>query len=162
MKIKDFKELMLRHNPCKEGLDAFEKCTSRKDVFDLIASPIAYDFLMKSVRDGWGPTPDDIAQIFKYYVNGRCTTIFRDEMRSIRSQVWCNSKEVKVDDKIRTMILFGCHGDIEIGKWQVVRLIVDKNCDIDIICPDSSAYVIVENYGGSVYDMYGNCNIYER
>lgn len=161
MTIKEYKELAYAHEPCEEGRELFDSCTSRKGVFDLMVSPRAYDFVMKSVKEGWGPSPVDIENIFKYYVNGRHTSTYRINERNIKSQVWCRTKDVNIDDPIRTVLLFGCTGNIVIRQWQVVRIIMDKNCDIDIECPDN-AIVIIDNYGGSVYDMYKNCKIYDR
>ena len=158
MTIREFGESLKMHAPCDKGAEAFSRCKSRKDVFELIGDPSATDFFLKSIADGWGPTPEDIETIFRPYVNGGLTAIHAMGDRKLRSQVWCRSDEVSVPDSVRWLILIGCRGAVKIADWQVVKIFMDANCSVNLECSPNSI-VYVENYGGEIRNVKGECKI---
>lgn len=158
MTIRDYGERLEMHEPCKSGAEAFSRCKSRKDVFELIGSPQAADFFLKSVAEGWGPTPEDVENVFRPYLNGGMTIVNKIEDRKVRAQVWCKSDIVSITDSVRWLILVGCRGDVHIRDWQVVKIFLDKNCSVRIHCAANSI-VYVENYGGEIRGVEGECKI---
>lgn len=156
--VSEYKRIYLDHEPCAEGMEAFSRCYSRKDAYELALSPLACDFFLKSIRDGWGPTPDDIEAVFGPYLGNGYTPNYNTDSRQVRCQMWCKCDRVSVDDSIRMITLVGCRGRVDITGWQVIKILVDSNSDIDLYCSDNSI-VLVENYGGVVRDKNGNAKI---
>lgn len=156
MTILDYGKELVRRSPCQEGLDEFNKCKSRKDFFELIGKPVACDYFLESIREGWGPSPSEFESLFRPYINGALTIKFNIGDRSVQSQIWCNVGEITIDNSIRWLILIGCRGRVKVSNWQVVKIFVDKYSAVDLDCSRHSI-VYVENYGGSVSDVNGNC-----
>lgn len=156
MTISDYKEELVKHAPCKEGAMAFDKCKSRKDVFELIGQPVACDFFMKSLEEGWGPSPEDFESIFRPYINGALTIKYHIGERKLHSQIWCNADEISIDNSVRWLILVGCNGEINIKDWQVVKIFIDKNSNVELKC-GANSIVYVSNFGGKFKDISGNC-----
>lgn len=158
MTISDYKELLLSHQPCDIGLAAFNECKCRKDVFELLASPVAVDYFLKSVADGWGPSADDFERVFRPYINGGHTVINKIGDRKMRSQVWCRADDIIVPSSVRWIILIGCRGEVVIPEWQVAKVFLDANSSVRLHCePNSLVYVV--NYGGEIRDVEGECKI---
>ena len=156
MTILDYQDELLRRCPCTDGLDEFKKCKSRKDFFELVGRPVACDYFLTSIKDGWGPNPQEFEALFRPYINGSLTIRFNVGERVMSSQVWCNVGEISVDSSIRWLILIGCRGRVKISNWHVVKVFVDKYSDVELDCGRNSI-VYVENYGGRVSDVKGNC-----
>lgn len=156
MTINDFKEELLRRSPCEEGIAEFNKCKNRKDFFELVGKPIACDYFLTSIQEGWGPTPQDFESLFRPYINDSLTITFTVGDRIVRSQVWCNTGEIMVDDSIRWLVLIGCRGRVKVANWQVVKIMVDKNSNVEVDC-SRNGIAYIENYGGIVSDVNGNC-----
>lgn len=156
MNIEEFKTICKDRQPCSEGWEAFMRCHSRREVFELLSSPLACDFLLSSIEEGWGPEPRDMERAFRPFLNGGITNVFSTELRKVKSQVWCRADEVEVEDGIRWLILIGCQGTVKVGDWQVVKIFVDAHSVVDIeASPNSIVYV--ENRGGRIRDINGNC-----
>lgn len=158
MNIRDYGESLKMHAPCEQGAEAFSRCKSRKDVFELIGRPESVDFFLKSIADGWGPTPEDVENVFRPYLNGGMTIVNKIDDRKVRSQVWCKADSVSIPDSVRWLVLVGCRGDVYISDWQVVKIFLDRNCSVRIHCA-SNSIVFVENYGGEIRGVEGECNI---
>jgi len=158
MTIREYQERLEMHAPCSEGAEAFARCKTRKQVFELIGSPKVADFFLKSIADGWGPTPEDVVSAFRPYINGGLTVVNKIGDRKVRAQVWCRADEVAIPDSVRWLILIGCRGDVRIAEWQVVKIFMDASCSVRIHCAPSSI-VYVENYGGEIRDVKGECKI---
>lgn len=158
MNIRDYQERLKMHDPCKDGLEAFSRCRSRKDIFELVGSPEATDYFLKSIAEGWGPEPEDVEKVFRPYLNGGLTVVNKIGDRKVRSQVWCRSDNVSINDAVRWLILVGCRGDVYISDWQVVKIFVDANSSISLHCSPNSI-VYVENYGGEIRNVEGDCKI---
>ena len=161
MTISDYGALLREHTPCSEGEVAFSRCRTRKDVFDLIGGPVGVDFFLDSIRAGWGPTPKDFGAVFAPYINGKTTVSTTVGARRVQSQVWCEVDHVSVDDNIRWVVLIGCRGRVTIREWQVVKVFLDKNSSVTLDCAPGSI-VYVENYGGEVRSVNGDCKIIEK
>lgn len=158
MTILEYRERIKTHAPCKSGFDAFLRCSGRKDVFELLSGPVAADYFLKSVAEGWGPSPEEFEHVFRPYVNGGLTVVNNVGERKIRSQVWCRADDVSVPDSVRWLILVGCRGDVRVGPWQVVKVFLDASCSVRIHCAENSI-VYVENYGGEIRGVDGECKI---
>lgn len=158
MTIPEYQERFKMHAPCKDGAEAFLRCRGRKEVFELIGSPIAADFFLKSVAEGWGPSAEDFEKVFRPYVNGGLTVVNKIGDRKVRSQVWCRADEVSVPDSVRWLILVGCRGDVRIAPWQVVKVFMDASSSVYLHCAENSI-VYVDNYGGEIRGVEGECKI---
>lgn len=158
MTIAEYQERMKGHEACAEGADAFAQCKCRKDVFSLIGAPVAVDYFLRSIAEGWGPSPDDIQNVFRPYLNGGLTVVNKIGERKIRSQVWCRADEVSIPDSVRWLVLVGCRGSVHIADWQVVKIFLDSHCSVQIECAPNSI-VYVENYGGEIRNVKGECKI---
>jgi hypothetical protein len=158
MTISDYRNAIVSHAPCEEGLKAFEQCRNRKALFELIGSPLGCDYFLKSIQDGWGPTKADFLSIFLPYVNGSYTIRFDADGRMIRSQIWSGVSYVEIDDSVRWLILIGCEGRVRIKPFQVVKIFVDASSNVQIEAGENSI-VYVKNYGGYVADINKACKI---
>ena len=158
MTIREYQERIKEHNPCAAGSDALSRCKSRKEVFELVCDPIVAGYFLKSIEDGWGPTPEEFNAVFRPYTNGRHTVVYRTEDRKIRSQVFCLSDEVSIPDEVRWLFLIGCKGDVRIADWQVAKVFVDANSVVRLHCSPNSI-VYVENHGGIVSVVEGSCKM---
>ena len=156
--IQEFRKRYVEHAPCSDGAEAFSKCGSRKDVFRLALSPTGVDFFLKSIMDGWGPSPDDVLSAFGAFVNGRLTVRNENGDRVTSAQMWCGENHITVDDSVRWLVLVGCVGKVEINKWQVVHVFVDSSSRVEIIAHDNSI-VYVTNYGGKITGVFGRARI---
>lgn len=158
MTILEYQELLKSHNPCGNGMDEFLRCSGRKDVFELLAGPVAVDYFLKSVAEGWGPSSEDFERTFRPYVNGGLTVVNNSGGRKFRSQVWCRADDVSVPDSVRWLILVGCRGDVRVAPWQVVKIFIDAGSSVRLHCAENSI-VYVENYGGEIRGVEGECKI---
>lgn len=159
MTIREFGESLKMHDPCKDGLEAFLRCKSRKEVFELIGGPKSADYLLKAIAEGWGPSTDDIESIFRPYLNGGMTIVNKlDDGRKMRAQVWCRADVVSAPDPVRWLVLLGCRGDVYVSDWQVVKVFLDANSSVRLHCAPNSI-VYVENYGGEIRGVEGECKI---
>lgn len=161
MDISDYKATMKAHGPCAGGEAAFAGCRTRKDVFELIGGPEAVDFFLGSIKEGWGPSPEDFETVFRPYINGALTVTSRIGDRKVRSQIWCRADDVQVDDSVRWLILLGCRGFVRIKEWQTVKIFLDRNTRVRIECAPNSI-VYVENYGGEIGSIEGHCRIVKK
>ena len=159
--IQKFKTEAALHSPCSEGIELLSACKTRKDLFRLSMSPGCVDFVMRSISEGWGPSPHEMETIFSAFINGGYTPRYTYGDSQSDAQMWVNSRKVRIDDTVRWLVLVGCKGTVEVGDWQVVKIVVDCNCDIDLVCSDSSV-VYVENYGGRISDLRKNSRITEK
>lgn len=161
MTLYDFKKIYAQHSPCDDGRDKFEQCKTRQEAYNIAASPLGSDFLVRAINDGWGPTPDDIYEVFHGYINGRKNAIYSTEDKKIAAQIWCKSSSLDIDQNVRWATLIDCHGSLTVKPWQVLKLIVDKRTDITIK-GSSNAIICVENYGGIIFDEIKKCRIVEK
>lgn len=158
MNITEFKQIFREHAPCDSGADALERCVTRLQVYELAASPSSYDFLFRSVMEGWGPSPEDMRGAFRSYVNGGRSVRTKTEKRVILSQVWCDVDTVDAPRDVRVLLLFGCKGKVVVKPWTAVKIVTDANTAVTIEAGESSL-VYVENYGGQVEDRDGTVRI---
>ena len=159
MTILDYQEKLQSHHPCEEGEESFLRCRSRKEVFECLAHPKHADFLLQSMKEGWGPTPSDIESIFRPYINGAYTVNLKlSNDRSAKSQVWCNADNIVVDDDVRAIVVIGCNAEIVVNNWQVLKILVDHRSRVEIVASPNSV-VFVESYGGKVIDEGHYCKI---
>lgn len=149
--ISDYRRVFLEHSPCEEGESALRACSGRKDVFDLVVSPVGMTFFVESIRQGWGPSTDEVMEAFRPYANGAYTARFESGSRVHYAQMWCGLGDMVVEDGVRCILLVGRRGKVTVPDWQVVKLIVDANCYLELECGKNSL-VWVENHGGRVVD----------
>ena len=158
MTIEEYIAEARKHNPCDEGMVALEKCHTRKKAFELLASPVGCDYFLKSIQEGWGPSVSDFLDNFLPYINGALTVKNETKNRLVRSQVWSNSRLIEIDDDIRWLILIGCQGKVRIKPFQVVKIYVDINSNVEIEGSERSI-IYIKNYGGRVFDPHKVCKI---
>jgi len=158
MNISEYKKLAESYNPCQEGLSALMECGTRMDVFDLSVNPLCYDFFLRSIKKGWGPTPEDIQNVFSPYINGgRRVKCGKDKTEHL-CEMWSGNGELSVSDELRRIVLIGWIGDVIVGEWQTVKIITDKNSKINVHCGDN-AIAFIENYGGEVNVCTRGCRV---
>lgn len=159
MTILDYQEKLQQHSPCEEGATSFIGCKNRKEVFEMLANPKYADFVLKSMKEGWGPGKEDFVSVFRPYLNGaHSVKIKLNENRIAYSEVWCDADEITIGNNIRFLLVIGCNGIINIKSWQVVKIMVDSNSRVEINAPKNSL-VFVESFGGKISDINGNCKI---
>lgn len=156
MTISEYTNICKDHNPCEEGLSQLENCKTRREAFNLLASPVACDYFLQSIQEGWGPGPRDVERLFRPYINGGLSAIYSADNKRIKTQVWCRCDEVEIEDDVRWLILVGCQGVVNISDYQVVKIFVDSHSVVEINA-SKGALVYIVNYGGRVRDVNGNC-----
>lgn len=150
MNILEFKERCRKYAPCHEGEAALDACANRKEVYEVMLHPQYYDFVMKSVQNGWGPTPEDILDSFGPFVNGGYRVSHMIGNRECTTDMWVRRTGVmEATTEQRILMLMGCTGLVKIPAWGTVKLCVDRSSSVEVTCGEN-ALVYVECYGGRV------------
>lgn len=161
MTISDYKSLMEGHQPCSDGSALFQKCRTRLEVFDLMLSPSGYDFFMRSIRDGWGPTGKDIENTFGSYINGQRISRYEVDGKEHYAQMWVGQeKTARIFRSTRRVLLVDFVGEIHIEDWQSLEIITAGNTDVRITAGPNS-FVLAKSYGGQICINTGTLKVKE-
>lgn len=149
MILEEYMHKAESHAICQEYLDRWHDCGTKRDVFAMGCEIEGAKFLVKSISEGWGPSPREIAESFPRMINGLCiNTAIADDGKSYTGSVWCNYTG---DFIITTTVvsLLNCHGYVKLAKNSLSYIYVDCNSDVVIDATDGLA-AIIYNYGGKV------------
>lgn len=157
MEIADYRDRIAEHRPCGEGLEEFLEARTRHDVFLCMMDGMNTDFFLESVRDGWGPSGEDVLRIFDRHVNGYVT---REG-----ASMWCNySGKITPAPEVRRIVLLDC-GDVEIEMPERTRYakiqMAGDDCRLLLKGRDTT-FVQVRRYSGSVRSEGVDAKIYDR
>lgn len=146
MEIRDFIDRMDAHSPCERGAKMIREATTRSDVFKCIADNANSDFLIASIRDGWGPSPDDLLRLFPRRVNGAVTDGF---------QMWVrHSGRIPYNPEVKRMAIIDSKCCISIPSGTVIKVLMcgDSFLNVD---GDEYTYVLCNRYGGRIVGSGG-------
>lgn len=149
MILEEYMHKAESHAICQEYLDRWHDCGTKRDVFAMGCEIEGAKFLVKSISEGWGPSPHEIAESFPRMINGACINTYADDSgKSYTGSVWCNYDG---DFTITTTVvsLINCHGYIKLSKNLICYIYVDCHSDVTIEAIEGSR-AIISNYGGKV------------
>lgn len=158
MEIADYKKVIEAHNPCAVGLAELQGGRTRHDVFSCLIDRNNTDYLLASMRDGWGPAPADITRVFDRHLNGPV----QDNV-----QVWCEySGDITLAPSVKRLVLIGC-GEVLLnlpaGAAYLKVQTVGKETHLTIAGGDKYGFVQVRRYSGEVRVESGaDIRIYDR
>lgn len=158
MEIADYKRIIETHNPCAVGLSELQGGRTRHDVFSCLIDRNNTDYLLASMRDGWGPAPADITRIFDRHLNGPV----QDNV-----QVWCEyAGDIIPAHGVKRIVLIGCgevHLKLPTGAVYLKVQMVGKDTHLTISGGDKYGFVQVRRYSGEVdTESEADIRIYDR
>lgn len=151
MEIQEYIELIKRHDPCKEGVELMEVCSTRYDLYKLSLSPVCTGWFLNSIRDGWGLSIDDISRLFSRYVNGGMTVKeILPSGRALCSQMWTGKSSVILDDEVCRIILLGFKGKVHVmKKYGFLEVYAGPETEAVVSFCDSGL-MLLRQFGGNV------------
>lgn len=157
MEIADYRDRIAEHSPCAEGLADFLAAKTRNGVFRCIMDRNCTDFFLASVRDGWGPSGNDVLRIFGRHVNGPVT--------EDGAAMWCRySGRIHLGRGVRRLVLLDC-GRVEVVLPESARYLkiqmAGEGSDVTVNGP-GAAFVQVRRYSGTVRAGGPTMKVYDR
>lgn len=156
MDISDYLSEIGAHSPCSHGLDELRAAKTRNDVFRCIMDDNNTDFFLASVRDGWGPSADDMRRIFGRHLGG--ADVVGD------AAMWCGCSGRINASGLRRIVLFDC-GDVEIvipeNMYYLKVQSVGEGCRITLL-GHKNAFVQVRLYSGGATSLGPDMKVYRR
>lgn len=146
MEISDYINEMDAHSPCVRGAKMMREAATRSDVFKCIADNANSDFLLASMRDGWGPSAEDLSRIFPRRVNGPVTDNF---------QMWVNhSGRIPFNQEVKRMALIDSKCCIKIPSGTVMKVLLGGDSFLNVE-GDEFTYVLCNRYSGRIVGQGG-------
>lgn len=123
---------------CDTYLNKALGAKSKLHLMDVALDVNGVAFLCDMMSQDKGLSYEIIKVEFKNYINGNYKAeITKDNGKGYSSCVYCEyNEEIEVDTT--STALFGCKCRVIVRPYDFAYLYLDKNCDIDICCPESS------------------------
>lgn len=144
-------------NLCNEYKDKALSARSKMDLIRLCFDANGIYYLQEMQSKGLGLPYEVICSKFKSYIDGRYIAEYLNKKgNSYTSSLYCCFSDSDYID-IQTTItsILGCKSSIRVRENDFVRIYVDKNCELEINCPQSSR-CIVEYWKGAKIVVNGN------
>lgn len=146
MKFNDWiTSVMVCGNLCEKYSHKIEKAMSKKDLMDIVLDANGVSYLLEMQEIGFELPYETIIKEFGPYINGRYTGVHKNNKgHGYTSKIYCcytDSDSIVIDTT--ATVLLGCTNKIKIKDNLIAKIYADNNCDIEIICPESS-HVILE------------------
>ena len=136
---------------CDKYLSQWDECVSKREMFDLACRIEPSYYLVKSISEGWGVSPEYIKANFNPFINGRYVAELKNEKGGeYTSQLWCCEKQgtaIMYNTTLYTIL--DCNIDIFIKDNSVCRVITDKTSVIRLHISKNCS-VLVETYSDNV------------
>lgn len=122
--IEDLKQRVKQHNMmCDRYAAIWDKCTSRKQLFDMAASVQGSDTLCKAISEGWGLDVDYICNKFRHFINDN----YISEQEDYDSKMYVKFYDNMVANTTLVLVIC-CNGSIEIPDNIICEVrLVDSN-----------------------------------
>ena len=123
--LQEFKENAKKHGIC-EMLQDWDNAKSKKQLMDVVLNVRGVQYLANAIFDGWGMSPELIAEDFKPFNNGRYT--YR---KGYTSQMYCLPEEDTITIDSTVTLIIGFNGIVVIDRPVCELYLVNCNCTID-------------------------------
>lgn len=140
--LTKFRESANEHNVCAEYSKLWDKCETKKQLFDLALCSGAMFYFCQSYAEGWGLSLGYIASKFRPFINGR----YISEQKGYDSEMYVAYNE-DVTIRATNTVFLDCDCTINIGTNMICNLIV------------VNGNVHINGKGICYVHHYGNCNI---
>lgn len=149
--IIEFRKNAQSKGICEKYLSLWDNCVSKREMFDLACRIEPSYYLVKSISEGWGVSPEYIKEHFSHFINGRYVAELKNEKGGeYTSQLWCCEKQgsaILFNTSLYTIL--DCNIDIFIKDNSVCRVIADKDSVIRLHLGNDCA-VLVETDSDNV------------
>ena len=153
MKVLDYiSEIEASGLLCEEYAERVRSAKSKKRLFDIVCDANGVSWLPELREKGF-PIDYSIAhEEFGRYINGKCKPEFESPTGgTYTSAFYCQYNEVSDIVVDTTLACFlGCINDVWIAPFNVARIVLDGNTDLNLHCPDNASCVV---------ECYGNANV---
>lgn len=102
--LADFLDNAKRKSICERGAKMWENCKSKKSLIDLALSAFGCEYVANAINEGWGISPEVIAEEFSMFNNGKYTR----EKEGYTSQLYClpDTDEITISSTLTLIIGF--------------------------------------------------------
>lgn len=157
MNITEYLDICSGKEHCRD-LGKVSAMSSPLAVFKYMCSPDGRDYLMQSVRAGWGPSGKDLADAFGRMMNGGKTARDRAKGEAVTyhsgaDYVDCADMEENVR---RVVCLVDCYALVRVPKGKSVSVYM---CGESTVKFTGGGMAIVFKYGGTI-SAQGDCSIH--
>lgn len=143
---------------CGNYQDKTLDAKSKLHLMDIVLDANGASYLCEMQANGFELPYETIHREFHNYINGKYKANFRNEKgHGYSSCIYCEyDGDIDIDTTSTTLL--GCRGRVILAPYSFVQLYLDKNCNIDIVCPETSR-AKVDYWTGAVINIDGNGRI---
>lgn len=163
MNISDYIRLCGEHEHCEEGYQALIGCTCASEVFKLACTADGRSYLMESIRDGWGPSSEDIYAAFGRMAHGmRAVPVQTSEGITERVMMFSKPDYMYVEgckeDERRVDVLIVIGAPVHIRIAEDATAIVYASPEARLTFSGHGSRAVVYDYGCEIGGTEG-CNV---
>lgn len=123
--LADFFENAKDKDLCEQGAKLWKQCKSKKSIIDLALSGFGCDYAATAISEGWGISPEVIADEFSMFNNGKYTR----EKDGYTSQLYCLPQTDEITINSTLTLIIGFKGTIVIPEYRICELYI---CDSEV------------------------------
>lgn len=159
--IVKFRENAQSKGVCDEYVKQWDSCVSKRELFALACRLEPATYLVKSMNEGWGVSPEYIKENFPYYINGQYkASIKNGKGNDYTSQIWCCAMHQFIIVDTTLCIILGCNVDVFINDFNICRLIIDDASVVRLHIGEKSGVIIeTHSYSLNIVENKGRDNV---
>lgn len=143
---------------CGNYRDKALNAQSKINLMNIVLDANGASYLCETQSKGFALPYETITKEFKSYINGRYIAEYKnDKGNGYTSTIYCcycDSDDVHI--KTTSTTFLGCKTTIHIKPYDFVQIYADSNCELKIICPESSR-VKLDYWGNAKITFNDNC-----
>lgn len=147
--LDKFRQNAAKESLCSEYTGLWDGCKSNKDFIDLAISSKGADYLCDAIAKGWGISPEEIAERFKYFTNGK----YVRSKDGYSSELYCIAKQ-KITAKNTIYVSVDSVLDIEVPEFHICTIYATGKSELNMSGKGDAILVI---YGDKV-KVNGKCD----
>lgn len=121
---------------------------SKRELFELACDANSVEYMAKSLSEGWGLSPDFIADKFKAYINGKYICEYKNSKgNGYDSAMLCKYTEDEFQVKTTLLCVLDSDTKLVISPFNVCKIYIAGKSIIHLSVPDT-AVCMVYVYGG--------------
>lgn len=132
--------LIENHLVCEQYIKKIISAKSKKQLFSICADSNGISFLPMMRAKGVGIDYAIIENEFSKYINGKFKPEYGKEYKYLSAIYIGVTEQITIDTTIAS--LNNCKCVLRVIPNFISSIAVDKNCELDVFCPDSSRLVI--------------------
>lgn len=147
--LKKFRENSIARGLCQGYTDMWDDDKSKRQLFELACDPNSVKFMAKSLSEGWGLSPEYIADKFRHYINGKYICEYKNgKGNGYESAMLCmyNEKEFIVNTTL--LCVLSSNTTLEISPRHICEIHVAGESNLHIeMGENSQCYIYI--YGSN-------------